>query len=129
MKQFSDFDTTGFRKCQISAISKLEKYFAANKSKTLIQMAMGVGKTFTAITTVYRLLKHTGANRVRFLVDTKGLGEQAEREFLAYRPNNDNRNFAELYGVRCLNLDLFICTIFVHKNPLKVDFGSFYGLL
>ena len=102
MKQFPGFDTTGFRKCQITAIENLEKSFAANKPKALIQMATGAGKTFTAITTVYRLLKHTGVNRVLFLVDTKGLGEQAEREFLAYRPNDDNRSFSELYGVRRL---------------------------
>lgn len=102
MKQFPDFDTTGFRKCQITAISNLEKSFAANKPKALIQMATGAGKTFTAITAVYRLLKFTGVNRVLFLVDTKGLGEQAEREFLAYRPNDDNRSFSELYGVRRL---------------------------
>ena len=102
MKQFPDFDTTGFRKCQITAISNLEKSFAANKPKALIQMATGAGKTFTAITAVYRLLKFIGVNRVLFLVDTKGLGEQAEREFLAYRPNDDNRSFSELYGVRRL---------------------------
>lgn len=102
MKQFPDFDTTGFRKCQITAISNLEKSFAANNPKALIQMATGAGKTFTAITAVYRLLKFTGVNRVLFLVDTKGLGEQAEREFLAYRPNDDNRSFSELYGVRRL---------------------------
>lgn len=102
MKNFPDFDTTGFRKCQIVAIRNLEKSFAANKPKALIQMATGAGKTFTAITAVYRLLKHTGVNRVLFLVDTKGLGEQAEREFLAYRPNDDNRSFSELYGVRRL---------------------------
>lgn len=102
MKQFPDFDTTGFRKCQINAIGALEQSFAANRPKALIQMATGAGKTFTAITAVYRLLKFTGVNRVLFLVDTKGLGEQAEREFLAYRPNDDNRSFSELYGVRRL---------------------------
>ena len=102
MKQFPGFDTTGFRACQITAIDKLEESFAANKPKALIQMATGAGKTFTAITAVYRLLKHTGVNRVLFLVDTKSLGEQAEREFLAYRPNNDNRSFSELYGVHRL---------------------------
>lgn len=102
MKQFPSLDTTGFRKCQIAAIENLEQSFAANKPKALIQMATGAGKTFTAITTVYRLLKYTGVNRVLFLVDTKSLGEQAEREFLAYRPNDDNRSFSELYGVRRL---------------------------
>lgn len=102
MKHFPAFDTTGFRNCQIAAIGNLEKSFAANRPKALIQMATGAGKTFTAITAVYRLLKFTGVNRVLFLVDTKGLGEQAEREFLAYRPNDDNRSFFELYGVRRL---------------------------
>lgn len=102
MKHFPAFDTTGFRNCQIAAIGNLEKSFAANRPKALIQMATGAGKTFTAITAVYRLLKCTGVNRVLFLVDTKGLGEQAEREFLAYRPNDDNRSFFELYGVRRL---------------------------
>ena len=102
MKQFPDFDTTGFRKCQITAIENLEQSFASNKAKALIQMATGAGKTFTAITAVYRLLKFAGVKRVLFLVDTKGLGEQAEREFLAYRPNDDNRSFSELYGVRRL---------------------------
>lgn len=102
MKHFPAFDTTGFRNCQITAIGNLEKSFAANRPKALIQMATGAGKTFTAITAVYRLLKFTGVNRVLFLVDTKGLGEQAEREFLAYRPNDDNRSFFELYGVRRL---------------------------
>ncbi len=102
MKQFPDFDTTGFRKCQITAIDNLEQSFSANKPKALIQMATGAGKTFTAITAVYRLLKHANVNRVLFLVDTKGLGEQAEREFLAYRPNDDNRSFSEIYGVRRL---------------------------
>lgn len=102
MKHFPAFDTTGFRNCQITAIENLEQSFAANRPKALIQMATGAGKTFTAITAVYRLLKFTGVNRVLFLVDTKGLGEQAEREFLAYRPNDDNRSFFELYGVRRL---------------------------
>ena len=32
-------------------------------------------------------------------MDTRGLGEQAEREFMAYHPNDDHRSFAELYGV------------------------------
>lgn len=65
-------------------------------------MATGAGKTFTAITAAYRMLKFGKMNRILFLVDTKSLGEQAEREFLAYRPNDDNRSFSEIYGVRRL---------------------------
>ena len=65
-------------------------------------MATGAGKTFTAITSVYRLLKYGKMNRVLFLVDTRSLGEQAEREFLAYRPNDDPRSFSQIYGVHRL---------------------------
>lgn len=102
LKHFPDFDHTGFRDCQITAIENLDKSFADNKPKALIQMATGAGKTFTAITAAYRLLKYGKMNRILFLVDTKSLGEQAEREFLAYMPNDDNRSFSQLYGVRRL---------------------------
>ena len=102
MKRFPPLDTSGFRDCQITAIRNLEQSFGENRPRALIQMATGAGKTFTAITAVYRLLKYAKINRVLFLVDTKGLGEQAEREFLAYRPNDDNRSFSQIYGVRRL---------------------------
>ena len=103
MKHFPPFDITGFRKCQIKAIRNLDASFADNRPKALVQMATGSGKTFTAITAAYRLLKFGKMRRILFLVDTKSLGEQAEREFLAYKPNDDNRSFAQLYGVRRLN--------------------------
>ena len=103
MKHFPAFDTTGFRKCQITAIQNLDTSFAENRPKALVQMATGAGKTFTAITAAYRLLKFGRMRRILFLVDTKSLGEQAEREFLAYTPNDDTRSFAQLYGVRRLN--------------------------
>ena len=102
MKNFPEFDPTGFRACQIRAIENLDKSFAENHPKALVQMATGAGKTFTAITAAYRLLKYGKMNRILFLVDTKGLGEQAEREFLAYRPTDDPRSFSQIYGVHRL---------------------------
>ena len=102
MKHFPTLDGTGFRKCQIKAINNLDTSFAENRPKALVQMATGAGKTFTAITAAYRLLKYGKMKRILFLVDTKSLGEQAEREFLAYTPNDDPRNFSQLYGVRRL---------------------------
>ncbi len=99
MKHFPEFDDTGFRKCQTNAILKLEDSFAENKSRALIQMATGAGKTYTAITSVYRLLRFAKAKRVLFLVDTKNLGEQAEEEFRKYKPNDDVRLFPELYNI------------------------------
>lgn len=102
LKRLPPLDCEGFRQCQITAINNLDKSFADNRPKALVQMATGAGKTFTAITAAYRLLKYGKMNRILFLVDTKNLGEQAEREFLAYRPNDDNRSFSQLYGVRRL---------------------------
>jgi len=102
MKHFPPLDTTGFRQCQITAIQNLDASFAHNKPRALVQMATGAGKTFTAITSVYRLLKYGKMNRVLFLVDTRSLGEQAEREFLAYRPSDDPRSFSQIYGVHRL---------------------------
>ena len=74
-------DKTGLRSAQLKAISNLEKSFGHNRPRSLIQMATGAGKTFTACTFTYRLLKHADARRVLFLVDTRNLGEQAEQEF------------------------------------------------
>ncbi len=92
----------GLRQCQINAINNLETSFKENKPRALIQMATGSGKTFTAITTIYRLLKFAKAKRILFLVDTKNLGEQAEQEFMSYLPSDDNRKFTELYSVQRL---------------------------
>ena len=108
----------GFRKCQITAIKNLEKSFSENKPKALIQMATGSGKTYTAITSIYRLLRDCEAKRVLFLVDTKNLGKQAMDEFTAYKPYDSAKTFTELYNVSLLkksfipeSSNVVICTI------------------
>ncbi|HMT94314.1 DEAD/DEAH box helicase family protein [uncultured Thiothrix sp.] len=90
------------RPAQLRAIVNVEQSFKENRPRALIQMATGAGKTFTACTFVYRLLRYADAKRVLFLVDTKNLGEQAEQEFLKFQPNDDNRKFTELYNVQRL---------------------------
>jgi type I restriction enzyme, R subunit len=99
LQQLPALPETGLRECQLTAIKQLEASFKEARPKALIQMATGAGKTYTAITFMYRLLKYAGARRILFLVDTKNLGEQAEQEMMAYIPNDDNRKFSELYGV------------------------------
>lgn len=91
------------RDCQVSAVTGLEKSLAQNKPRALVHMATGAGKTFTAITSVYRLLKFGGAKRILFLVDTRNLGKQAHQEFMAYSPPDDGRKFTELYNVQRLS--------------------------
>ena len=90
------------RDCQEIAITNLEVSFKADRPRALIEMATGAGKTYTAITSIYRLLKYAHGKRILFLVDTRNLGEQAEQEMMSYVPLDDNRKFTELYNVQRL---------------------------
>ena len=103
LRRFPQFDLAGFRDCQTRAILGLERSFSQNHPRALIQMATGAGKTYTAITSSYRLLKHARAKRILFLVDTRNLAKQAEQEYRGYKPNDDTRLFPELYNVYRLN--------------------------
>jgi len=109
---------TGMRDCQFEGITNLEKSFAADRPRALIQMATGAGKTFTACAFTYRLIKHAGAKRVLFLVDRANLGRQAKGEFDQFVTPDTGRKFTELYNVQHLTsnqLDsvskVTICTI------------------
>ncbi|MGH9343471.1 MAG: DEAD/DEAH box helicase family protein, partial [Terriglobia bacterium] len=90
----------GLRAVQIRAIQGLEQSLAENRPRALIQMASGVGKTFTACNFSYRLIKHAGARRILFLVDRNTLGEQTLREFQTFVTPDDRRKFVELYNVQ-----------------------------
>jgi type I restriction enzyme R subunit len=87
---------------QVKAVQNLETSFSQDRPRALIQMATGSGKTFTAITSIYRLIKHAGARRVLFLVDRSNLGRQAFKEFQQYVTPDDGRKFTELYNVQRL---------------------------
>lgn len=106
------------RACQVEGITKLEKSFAENRPRALIQMATGAGKTYTACAFTYRLIKHAGARRVLFLVDRANLGRQALAEFQQFVAPDTGRKFSEVYNVQHLTsgtLDsvarVTICTI------------------
>ena len=108
----------GLRDCQIEGITHLEASFAADQPRALIQMATGAGKTYTACSFTYRLIKHAGAKRVLFLVDRANLGRQAMAEFQQFVAPDTGRKFTEVYNVQRLtssNLDsvarVTICTI------------------
>ena len=90
------------RNCQFEAITDLEESFKEAYPRALIQMATGSGKTYAAVSAVYRLIRFTGIKRVLFLVDRRNLGRQALREFQSYIPPDDNSKFTELYNVQHL---------------------------
>lgn len=94
--------TEGLRGCQIEAIRNLEISLAEDRPRALIQMASGSGKTFTAIYSIYRLIKYANAKRILFLVDRNTLGRQTYREFQQFVAPDDGRKFTELYNVQHL---------------------------
>ena len=65
------------RNCQFEAITDLEESFKEAYPRALIQMATGSGKTYAAVSAVYRLIRFAGIKRVLFLVDRRNLGRQA----------------------------------------------------
>jgi type I restriction enzyme, R subunit len=95
--------TNGMRQCQIEAIHNLEASFAENHSLALIQMATGAGKTFTAVSFIYRLIKYAGSRRVLFLVDRSNLGRQTVTEFQQYTTPDTGRRFTEIYNIQHLS--------------------------
>ncbi len=118
LRHLPPLPTQGMRDCQVEGITDLEKSFAENQPRALIQMATGAGKTFTACAFTYRLIKYAGARRVLFLVDRSNLGRQATSEFQQFVTPDTGRKFTELYNVQHLTSNALdpvcrvtICTI------------------
>lgn len=97
LTEMPSLDARGLRDCQVEAIEALEVSLAKDKPRSLIQMATGAGKTFTACSFSYRLLKHADAERILFLVDRRNLGDQTLREFQGYLPPGAANRFADTY--------------------------------
>ena len=100
VRALPELDTAPLRPAQIEAIAGVERSLAEQRFKrSLVQMATGAGKTYTAVTQSYRLLKHGGFNRVLFLVDRNNLADQTLAEFQNYRAPDEGRRFTEIYYV------------------------------
>jgi len=102
LKNMPELIKEGLRECQVKAIENLEKSFAENRQRALIQMASGSGKTYTAVNFIYRLIKFANAKRVLFLVDRSNLGRQTKKEFQQFITPDDRRKFTELYNIQHL---------------------------
>ncbi|MFE2412778.1 DEAD/DEAH box helicase family protein [Kitasatospora sp. NPDC059408] len=118
LREMPVLQRNGLRPAQIEAITGLESSLAVDKPRALIQMATGAGKTYTAVSQTYRLLKHARARRVLFLVDRNNLGKQALDEFRKFTTPDDGRKFSDIYNVERLgaaglqdSTSVVICTI------------------
>ncbi|MEU9029298.1 DEAD/DEAH box helicase family protein [Streptomyces sp. NPDC048383] len=107
-----ELDERPLRPAQITAVQGVEDSVALGRgqhgmgqSRSLVQMATGAGKTFTAVTFSYRMLKHARAERVLFLVDRNNLGAQAFAEFENFTTPDTQRKFADLFNVQRLGAE------------------------
>lgn len=103
LRNLPPLDTHGLRDCQVEAIQGLEKSLAEDRPRALIQLATGAGKTFTACTFSWRLLKHAGAKRILFLVDRNNLGDQTLKEYQNFQPHGAANRFTDTYIVQHLH--------------------------
>jgi type I restriction enzyme, R subunit len=145
LQSLSMLMTDGMNDAQIAAVKTLEQSFASAQPRTLIRMEPGPEKTFTAITTIYRLLKFAGAQRILFLSDTGKLEQEADKSFNDYRPPDDKRKFSDLFPVQRLTAQTFepnvkVCIATIQAiysvlkkesavkgggTPTQVDFSQF----
>ena len=107
MQNMPSLDERGLRDCQVEAIHGLETSLANAEPRSLIQMATGAGKTFTACSFSYRLIKYAQAKRILFLVDRNNLGDQTFKEYQQFIPPDDNRHFTDLYITQHLHSNKF----------------------
>lgn len=87
----------GLRACQYEAITQLEASLRLEQPRSLMVLATGAGKTFTACMAAYRLLSYTHMKRVLFLVDRNNLGKQAEGEFGTFRLTETGEPFNTIF--------------------------------
>jgi len=107
LRELPPLDPYNLRQCQIEAVKNLEVSLHDSRPRALLQMATGSGKTYTAISEIYRLIKFAKARRILFLVDRCSLGRQVKKEFQSYIPFDDNRCFTDLYIVQHMATNVF----------------------
>ena len=102
LRQMPPLNSEKLWRVQSEAIGNLEHSLADNRPRSLIQMATGSGKTFTAVNSCYRLIKFAKAKRILFLVDRNNLGKQTLNEFQQFVSPYNGYKFNEEYTVQHL---------------------------
>ncbi|MDM8516323.1 DEAD/DEAH box helicase family protein [Desulfobacterales bacterium HSG16] len=72
------------RPYQVEAVEAVENALIHGKKKMLLAMATGTGKTFTTVSSLYRLLASGYAKRILFLVDRRALAAQTVSAISAF---------------------------------------------
>ena len=103
LRALPELNTERMWRVQVESVRNLEASLAANHPRALIQMATGSGKTYTAASFCYRLIKFGAAKRILFLVDRNNLGKQTLNEFQQYVSPYNGYTFTEEYNVQHLD--------------------------
>jgi type I restriction enzyme, R subunit len=127
IRAMPELDETGLWGKQATAIRNLETSLAENHPRSLIQMATGSGKTFTAATITYRLIKHANAKRILFLVDRSNLGKQTKLEFDKFTIPETKRKFPAEYNVQHLTSNTIDTTSRVCISTVQRIFSILKG--
>jgi type I restriction enzyme, R subunit len=127
LRAMPPLDERGLWGKQAEAIRNLEQSLAEDRPRSLIQMATGSGKTFTAATSCYRLIKHADAKRILFLVDRSNLGEQAKLEFDKFTIHETQRKFPAEYNVQHLTSNTIDTTSRVCISTVQRIFSILKG--
>ena len=127
LRAMPPLDERGLWGKQAEAIRNLEQSLAEDRPRSLIQMATGSGKTFTAASLCYRLIKHADAKRVLFLVDRSNLGKQAKLEFDKFTIQETQRKFPAEYNVQHLTHNAIDTTARVCISTIQRIFSILKG--
>ena len=127
LRAMPPLDERGLWGKQAEAIRNLEESLANDQPRSLIQMATGSGKTFTAANACYRLIKHADAKRVLFLVDRSNLGKQAKLEFDKFTIPETQRKFPAEYNVQHLTHNAIDATSRVCISTVQRIFSILKG--
>ena len=127
LKAMPPLDERGLWGKQAKAIRNVEHSLAEDRPRSLIQMATGAGKTFTAANLCYRLIKHADAKRILFLVDRSNLGKQAKLEFDKFTIQETQRKFPAEYNVQHLTSNTIDVTSRVCISTVQRIFSILKG--
>jgi type I restriction enzyme R subunit len=127
LKSMPELDSTRLWKVQAKAIRNLEESLRDDHPRSLIQMATGSGKTFTAANACYRLIRHADAKRILFLVDRSSLGEQTKLEFDKFDVPETQRKFPAEYNIQHLKSQTIDSTSRVCISTIQRIFSILRG--
>lgn len=92
-------DYLSLRDYQLRAVRAVEAALGEGRTSCLVAMATGTGKTITALSLVYRLIKAKRFRRILFLVDRSALGEQTADAFKDIRLEN-LQTFTDIFDLK-----------------------------